>query len=129
VSENVVSNNAKNQMNDKLCLGLHSSKRVEIIPEESKEYSEKSVNISPAPENELNSSTSKVKSSGMMLKINQQSLDNQFYDYNLRPAEDENEDFNVGDADEDYDCKVPPMFLLDSQNSNKCLINGQGATS
>jgi hypothetical protein len=53
----------------------------------------------------------------MRLKNDQKSLDNLLPEYNLRPHEDEDEkeeeedDFNVGDADEDYDCKVPPMFI------------------
>ena len=55
----------------------------------------------------------------MMLKINQQSLDHQRPEYHLRPqkneeeigGEEKEEDFNVGEADEEYDCKVPPVFL------------------
>ena len=48
-----------------------------------------------------------------MAKSNQQSLDKQPPEYHLRPDDDdkEEEDFNFEDADEDYDCKVPPMFL------------------
>ena len=72
-------------MNDKLRVGSHNSKRVGIIQEESKEFSEKSVNKNNVEaENEVNSSTSKDISHKMMQKINQQSLENQLADYHLR---------------------------------------------
>jgi hypothetical protein len=45
-----------------------------------------------------------------MAKSKQQSLDKQPPDYQLRP-DDEEEDFNVEDADENYYCKIPPIFL------------------
>ena len=53
----------------------------------------------------------------MMLKFNQKSLDNQLPEYHRRPhieeedKEEEEEDFYIGDVEEDYDYKVPPMFL------------------
>ena len=72
-----VSNNVKFKLNDKLSVGPHNSKRVDIIQEESKEYSEKSVNNNLDAWNELNSSTSKDISHKMMQEINQQCLDNQ----------------------------------------------------
>ena len=72
-------------MNDKLRVGPHSSKRVGIIQEESKEYSEKSMNNNNLDaKNEVNSSTSKDISHKMMQKINQQSLDKKLADYHLR---------------------------------------------
>ena len=61
---------------------------------------------------ELKSSNSKAISLKMMAKSKQQSLDKQPPEQQLRPDDDEEEeDFNVEDANEDYDCKVPPMFL------------------
>ena len=71
-------------MNDKLRFGPHNSKRVDVIQEESKEYSEKSMNNNIEAENKVNSSASKDISLKMMQKINQQSLDNQQADCNLR---------------------------------------------
>jgi hypothetical protein len=70
------SNNIILQFNDKLCLIPQYFKRAEIIEEESKEYSEKSLNNNPAPENELKSSISKDGPNLVNLNINkQQSLD------------------------------------------------------
>ena len=71
-------------MNDKLRFGPHNSKRVDVIQEESKEYSEKSMNNNLEAENEMNASTSKDICHKMMQKINQQSLENQLADYILR---------------------------------------------
>ena len=79
------SNNAKFQVNDKLRVGSLNSERVDIIQEESKECSEKSVNNNNLEaENEVNSSASKDISHKMMQNINQQSLDKKLADCHLR---------------------------------------------